>query len=85
RGAGPLDYLKGRGLDEATLRAFRVGFAPEGRGLMKAALAKEGFTEKEMVEAGLLIVADPPKDPYERFRRRILFPITDRRGRVIAF
>ncbi|MCE2509716.1 MAG: DNA primase [Alphaproteobacteria bacterium] len=85
RGAGPLDYLKGRGLDEATLRAFRVGFAPEGRGLMKKALTDQGFSEKEMIEAGLLVTVDPPKEPYERFRRRILFPITDRRGRIIAF
>ena len=85
RGAGPLNYLKQRGLDEATLRAFRVGFAPEGRGLMKAALEGAGFSEKEMLEAGLLVAVDPPSKPYERFRQRIVFPIADRRGRIIAF
>lgn len=85
RGTDPLNYLKQRGLDEATLRAFHVGFAPAGRGLMKAALVGEGFLEKEMLEAGLLVSVDLPNKPYERFRQRIVFPIADRRGRIIAF
>ncbi len=85
RGADPLNYLKQRGLDEATLRTFRLGFAPAGRGLMKAALVGAGFSEKEMLEAGLLVAVDPPGEPYERFRQRIVFPIADRRGRIIAF
>lgn len=85
RGRGALAYLQERGLDEASIRAFRLGFAPEATGLLKEVLAKAGYSEKEMVEAGLLVATDPPKLPYDRFRRRILFPITDRRGRVIAF
>lgn len=85
RGAKALAYLKARGLRDATIENFRLGFAPEGRGLLLGALGAQGFSEKEMRETGLLVAADAPKLPFERFRQRILFPITDRRGRVIAF
>jgi len=84
RGAEALGYLKKRGLDDGTIREFRLGFAPEARGLLVAALGEQGITEKEMLEAGLL-VAPEAQAPFERFRQRVLFPITDRRGQVIAF
>ncbi len=81
-----LDYLLGRGLTEKTLAHFRLGFAPNSRGMLKAALGREGFSEDLMEAAGLLI---PPKDssqrPYDRFRGRVIFPICDRQGRVAAF
>jgi len=87
-GKAALEYLRGRGLDDATIRHFRLGYSPDSRGGLKGALSKEGFDERLMVEAGLLIV--PPEErqdrtPYDRFRGRVMFPIADRRGQVIAF
>ncbi|HEC90340.1 MAG TPA: toprim domain-containing protein, partial [Alphaproteobacteria bacterium] len=67
----------------------RLGFAPPGYGALKGELARAGISEDQMVEAGLLIRPhkgeESDKKPYDRFRRRIMFPITDPRGRVIAF
>jgi DNA primase len=84
-------YLDRRGIKEATRRRFGFGFAPDGRGRLKAALAS--FGNDKLVEAGLLIApeGDPStglkagREPYDRFRGRLTFPICDRRGRVIAF
>ncbi len=85
-GRAALGYLTGRGLDGDTIDRFRLGYAPGGRGALKAALARQGIDEERMVEAGLLVHPDEAdRQPYERFRNRIIFPITDRRGRVIAF
>ena len=76
-------YLEKRGIGEATRRRFGFGFAPDSRGKLRGAL-KEFGTEK-LVEAGLLIVPEGEREPYDRFRGRLMFPIRDRRGRVIAF
>jgi DNA primase len=75
-------YLERRGVSEATRRAFGFGFAPDSRGKLKAALAKAG--EDKLIEAGLLISVEE-KEPYDRFRGRLMIPIRDPRGRVIAF
>jgi DNA primase len=75
-------YLERRGVSEATRRAFGFGFAPDSRGKLKAALAKAG--EDKLIEAGLLISVEQ-KEPYDRFRGRLMIPIRDPRGRVIAF
>jgi len=86
QGRSGLDYFKQRGLTDNTLKRFRLGFAPNIQGGLKAALARQDIDEKLMIEAGLLIQPDDPKrKPYERFRDRVMFPITDRRGKVIAF
>jgi DNA primase len=82
-----LAYLRGRGLSEETITRFRLGFAPDARGALKAALMKQGLPESLLVESGLLI-QPPPENPgptYDRFRGRVMFPISDRRGRIIAF
>ncbi len=85
-GKRALDYLKRRGLDDDVIKRFRLGFAPDGRGVLKAALAKEGVDESLMVGAGMLIKPeDSNRDTYDRFRSRVMFPITDHRDRVIAF
>ncbi len=84
-GARARVYLAERGLDEVTIRRFRLGFAPGGRGGLKGALAREGLGPETLVEAGLLRRPDDGRDPYDYFRDRITFPITERRGRVIAF
>jgi DNA primase len=80
-----LDYLRGRGLEEATLDDFRLGFAPDSRDGLLAALKREGVPVDRIVEAGLAIQPEDDREPYDRFRGRVIFPINDRRGRVIAF
>jgi DNA primase len=81
-----LDYLRGRGLEEPTIDDFRLGFAPDSRDGLLAALKREGVPVDKIVEAGLVIQPDDGnREPYDRFRGRVMFPINDRRGRVIAF
>jgi len=82
-----LDYLTRRGLTPETIRKFRLGFAPEGRTVLKdALLGRDGISEDMMVEAGLLIrPEESDRASYDRFRHRVIFPITDRQGRVVAF
>jgi DNA primase len=81
-GADARAYLQRRGIAEATRKRFGFGYAPDSRGKLKAALKQ--FGNDKLVEAGLLIEAEG-KEPYDRFRGRLTFPIRDRRGRVIAF
>ena len=84
-GREALSYAQARGLSPATLKEFRIGYAPGGRDVLKTALTKKGFTEPQLVEAGLLITPDDGRASYDRFRNRLTIPITDTRGRVIAF
>lgn len=83
-GAAALTYLHGRGLSDATIKKFRLGFAPERRDDMKKALGPQGHSDDEMVAAGLIIKRDDGST-YDRFRGRVIFPILDRRSRVVAF
>src|SRR5215470_1072073 len=80
-----LDYFKRRGLQDETIARFRLGYAPDSRGALKDALAKAGFGEALMLDAGLLIRPEDGRPTYDRFRGRVMFPIADLRGRVIAF
>jgi DNA primase len=80
-----LDYLRGRGLEEATIDDFRLGFAPDSRDGLLSYLKRENVPVDKIIEAGLAILPDDNRDPYDRFRGRVMFPINDRRGRVIAF
>jgi DNA primase len=86
-GRAGLGYLRGRGLTDETIARFRLGFAPESKTALKSALMKQGLPESLLIEAGLLILPpeDRPGPSYDRFRGRVMFPIADRRGRVIAF
>jgi DNA primase len=84
-GRGALGYLGDRGLDDATIQRFRLGFAPATRGAIRGALTREGFTDELIAAAGLVKDPDDGRPAYDYFRNRIIFPITDRRGRVIAF
>lgn len=85
-GRDGLEYFRRRGLDDKTIADFRLGFAPDNRGALKAALKREEFDESLMIEAGLLIEPeDQGRQTYDRFRGRVMFPILDRRGRVVAF
>src|SRR5215475_2825236 len=80
-----LDYFKRRGLQDETIARFRLGYAPDSRSGLKDALGKAGMSEALMLEAGLLIRPEDGRPTYDRFRGRVMFPISDRRGRVIAF
>ena len=81
-GAGARGYLKQRGFTEQTIRDFGFGLAPDNRTGLKTALKQ--FGDPMLIEAGLLISVDG-KAPYDRFRGRLMIPIRDPRGRVIAF
>ena len=83
-GAAARAYLERRGIADATRRKFGFGYAPDARGKLRIAL--RDFGNEKLVEAGLLIQPDEAeREPYDRFRGRLTFPIRDRRGRVIAF
>jgi DNA primase len=84
-GAKARGYLADRGIDPATQLRFRLGYAPAERFALKEHLGKEGISSEDMVEAGLLVAGDDIPVPYDRFRDRVMFPITDLRGRVVAF
>jgi len=85
-GKHALDYLKGRGLTDDTIKRFQLGFAPDDRNALKGALGRDGIDEGRMIAAGLIIQPDDQsRDSYDRFRGRVMFPITDTRDRVIAF
>ncbi len=84
-GAKARGYLADRGLDAATQLKFRLGYAPGERYALKEHLGSHGIPVEDMVEAGLLVAGDDIPLPFDRFRDRVMFPITDLRGRVIAF
>ena len=84
-GAKARGYLADRGLDPATQLKFRLGFAPAERFALKEHLGSHGIPVEDMVEGGLLISGDDIPLPFDRFRDRVMFPISDLRGRVIAF
>jgi DNA primase len=81
-GADAREYLKRRGIEQATVQRFGIGLAPDSRTALKRALEKLG--EDKLVETGMLIEPDDG-DTYDRFRGRLMIPIRDPRGRVIAF
>ena len=84
RAARPAPISTNRGIDAKIIERFGLGFAPDSRGKLKAALKDLG--EDKLVESGMLIQPEEgEKASYDRFRGRIMFPIRDQRGRVIAF
>ncbi|MEO8966987.1 MAG: DNA primase [Solirubrobacteraceae bacterium] len=79
-------YLLGRGLHEDTLREFRVGYAPSAWDRMLRASRSSGFSDEELLAAGLVQRSkNRPGQVYDRFRERIMFPAADARGRVRGF
>jgi DNA primase len=84
--AGARTYLAERGLDEGALREFRVGYAPSAWDKVLVASRRAGFSDRELVAAGLAVRGDKGNGrTYDRFRRRIMFPLCDGRGRVLGF
>jgi DNA primase len=84
-GAKARGYLADRGLDPATQVKFRLGYALPERFALKEHLGNAGIATEDMIDAGLLVAGEDIPVPYDRFRDRVMFPITDVRGRVIAF
>jgi DNA primase len=84
-GAKARGYLADRAISPQVQLQFRIGYAPGERFALKEHLGAQGIPVEDMVEAGLLIAGDDIPVPYDRFRDRVMFPIADLRGRVIAF
>jgi DNA primase len=84
-GRAARDYLKGRGLDGAAAKQFRLGYAPSGNNALIDHLTSHNVTQDDMIEAGLARPAQDGRPMRDFFFDRIMFPITDGRGRTIAF
>jgi DNA primase len=82
-GKPALDYLRGRGLSDATIQKFQLGWSGEGRGALAAALRGQNIKPDQLIEAGLMKQGD--RGPVDMFFSRVMFPIRDRRGAAISF
>ena len=84
-GAEALNYALGRGMNKYILTTFGVGYAPESWDSLVNALRKKGYTDQELRDSGLVTVSRKNGNLFDRFRDRLMFPIIDVRGNVIAF
>ena len=84
-GEAALAYLRGRGLNDNTIRAWGLGWSGEGRGALAADLARDGITPDLLAEAGLMKPAEGRDGFVDYFFNRVMFPIRDRRGRPVSF
>jgi len=84
-GRAGLDYLLRRGLSEETIRRFGLGWSGGGRGALAADLKPLGIETRQLVEAGLMRAGEGDQPPADLFFNRVMFPIRDRRGRIISF
>ncbi|MRI31815.1 DNA primase [Endozoicomonas sp. OPT23] len=80
-----IGYLKNRGLDGQTCKSFGIGYAPSGWDHLHKLLGDTQEKEGQLVKTGMLVENEESKKRYDRFRDRIMFPIRDSRGRIIAF
>ena len=85
QGEGARAYLDKRGLSPDDWERFRLGLAPTGRTGLKDHLIAKGAAPDDLVEAGLLVAPEDGGASFDRFRDRVIFPITDTRGRVVSF
>src|SRR6202012_3224010 len=84
-GRQALEYLRGRGLTDDTIARFGLGWSGEGRGALTAELSRDGVTPDQLIEAGLLRVDEESGRSFDLFFNRVMFPIRDRRGRIVSF
>ena len=84
-GREALNYALGRGMNKYILTTFGVGYAPDSWDALVTALRKKGYTEQELRDSGLVTVSRKNGNLFDRFRDRLMFPIIDVRGNVIAF
>jgi DNA primase len=80
-----LRYTERRGLTQETLKHLGLGYAPDERHGLETYLKSKGFSVEILLKAGLIGQGEPGSAPYDRFRRRLMFPILDPRGQVVAF
>ncbi|MGB2695607.1 MAG: DNA primase [Dehalococcoidia bacterium] len=76
-------YLESRGLDAPTIEAFQIGYSPDGWDALREHLVGRGFVLAQLLEAGLVVESE--RGGYDRFRNRLMFPISDERGRIVGF
>ena len=79
------DYIKSRDLKKEAIEQFRIGFAPDSWDSLYKHLAKKGFLPKDIEKAGLILQKEGQTSHYDRFRNRLMFPIFDLKGNVVAF
>ena len=84
-GAKARAYLRDRGLSSATQQKFRLGYAPESRNALKEFLAARNVPREQIEACGLVVHGEGIAVSYDRFRDRVMFPIADMRGRIVAF
>ena len=84
-GKTALEYALGRGMSKYILTTFGVGYAPDSWDSLVRAMKAKGYTEEELKESGLVTVSQKNGNIFDRFRDRLMFPIIDVRGNVIAF
>lgn len=84
-GAAARAYLAKRQFSDRTQAEFRIGFAPDGRDQLLSHLRAQGVTDRQMIDAGLVIEPDDNRGLYDRFRNRVIIPIQDGQARVVAF
>jgi DNA primase len=78
-------YLDGRGITSASIQRFLIGYAPEERRGLRAAAHQHGISDEVLLAAGLIKESERGEEPYDRFRERIIFPIAEVGGRLVAF
>ena len=84
-GAKARSYLRDRGLSSATQQSFRMGYAPESRNALKEYLAGRNISREQIEACGLVVHGEQHAVSFDRFRDRVMFPIHDLRGRIVAF
>ena len=84
-GQPALQYALGRGMSKGILTAFGVGYAPDSWDAMTKAMLAKGYTRQELIDSGLVTVSQKNGNIFDRFRDRLMFPVIDVRGNVIAF
>ena len=84
-GKAALDYALGRGMSKAILTQFGVGYAPDSWDSLVKAMKAKGYTEQELIDSGLVTKSQKNGNIFDRFRDRLMFPVIDVRGYVIAF
>ena len=84
-GAEAMKYAQGRGMSQATLTRFGIGYAPDSWTDLVDALRKKGYTDQELIDSGLVTQSRKNGGLFDRFRDRLMFPIIDVRGNVIGF
>lgn len=85
QGSFSRDYLSRRGLGDEVINQFQLGYAPDQWEDLKTHLTAKGYTEKDLLDGGLLVERDDGSSGYDRFRQRLMVPIRDLQGQVIGF